>query len=394
MNRLLGTFFRSRLDRELDSELAEHLQLLTEENLRRGMTHAEARLAARRALGCLELVKEAYRDHRGFPSIESFWRDLRGAFRILRKSPGFTTAAVLTLALAIGANTAVFSVVQAVILRPLPYRDPDRLAMLWTDDLRKNIHEAGTSFPTFEDWRSRNRTFEDVALCSRSNPVTLTGGEDPERVQGALISANLFPLLGASPAIGRGILPEDEASGAHAVVISDGLWRRRFGGSLAALGATIAIDGRNSVIVGVMPAGFGFPGKDIQLWEPYSVIPNWTEIRKRRFTNFWRAIARLKPGTTFGQAQADMTQLGASLARESRFFRLWCACCPPEPTGDRNSGSAGTLDSLRSSVPGVDDRLHKCREPGAGTRNSTPARDSRSCGNGGESLADCPAVGR
>lgn len=316
MNRLLGLFFRSRLDRELDSELAEHLQLLSEENQRRGMSAEEARLSARRSLGCIEPIKEAYRDQRGIPVLETLWRDLRGAFRVLRKSPSYTAAAVLTLALAIGANTAVFSVVRAVILRPLPYRNPDRLAMLWTDDVRKNIHEAGTSFPTFEDWRTRNHSFEDVALCSRSNPVTLTGDQEPERVPGALISANLLPMLGVSPILGRDILPEDETSGAHVVLVSEGLWRRRFAGSAAVVGATIAIDGRNSMVVGVMPASFAFPEKDIQVWEPYSVIANWSEVRTRRYTNFWRAVARLKPGTTFSQAQADMTQLGHSLAQE------------------------------------------------------------------------------
>src|SRR5262245_58285584 len=146
--------------------------------------------------------------------------DLRYAARMLRHSPSFASIAILTLALGVGANTAMFSVVNAVLLRPLPYDDPDRLAMLWTDDPKHDVREEGTSYPTFLDWRSQSRTFADFAICSRGNPVTLTGGEDPERVLSEAVSANLFPLLGVTPILGRTFSHDEEERRERVVVLS------------------------------------------------------------------------------------------------------------------------------------------------------------------------------
>src|SRR5215510_6023934 len=200
--------------------------------------------------------------------METFLQDVRYGLRILGKSPGFTLVAVLTLALGIGANTAIFSLVNAVLLRPLPYHDPDRLAMLWTNDVKRNIHEEGTSYPNFLDWRSQTQLFTDLAICSRGNPVILTGGNEPERVMGEYVSANLFPLLGVTPALGRSFSQDDEYRRRRVVVISHGLWQRRLGAAPDVIGKTLEVNGQTSQVIGVMPADFYFPTKETQLWEP------------------------------------------------------------------------------------------------------------------------------
>ncbi|MBO0859293.1 MAG: ABC transporter permease [Chloracidobacterium sp.] len=243
------------------------------------------------------------------------FQDLRYGLRMLVKTPGFTFVAVGALALGIGANTAIFSLVKAVSLQPLPYQDPDRLAMLWTDDPKHDIHEEGVSYPNFLDWRSQNKLFIDMAICSRGNPVVLTGGDEPERVMGDLVSANLFPLLGVKPAFGRAFSPDDELRRARVVVISHGLWRRRFGGAHDAIGKMMEIDGQKSRVIGVMPKDFYFPTKDTQLWEPATVAQYWKFVYAERFNDTWRVIGRLKPHTTFEQAQAEMNAVGQRLAQ-------------------------------------------------------------------------------
>lgn len=252
--------------------------------------------------------------------IDGVANDLRYAARMLGRSPSFTSIAILTLALGIGANTAMFSVVNAVILRPLPYQDPDRLAMLWTDDPKKDIREEGTSYPTFLDWRRESRTFADIAICSRGNPVTLTGGNDPERVMGEAVSANLFPLLGVTPILGRSFSYDEEQRRERVVVVSHGLWQRRFGASRDAIEKTLEIDGQPFQVVGVMPAGFYFPTKDVQLWQPATFVglTLTPAVRDRiwtsRFSDWWRVVGRLKPTATFDDAQAEMTAIGQRLA--------------------------------------------------------------------------------
>src|SRR5262245_45369649 len=240
-------------------------------------------------------------------------QDLRYGVRMLLKTPGFTSVAIFTLALGIGANTAIFSLVNAVLLRPLPYHDPDRLAMLWTDDPKRNIHEEGTSYPNFLDWRNQNKLFTDMAICSRGNPVILTGGDEPERVMGDLVSANLFPLLGVKPVLGRTISADDEQRRTRVVVLSHGLWQRRFGAAPEAIGKTVEIDGRTSQVIGVMPADFYFPTKDTQLWEPVTAARYWERSYGERFNDPWRVVGRLKPHATFDQAQAEMTAIGQRL---------------------------------------------------------------------------------
>ena len=252
--------------------------------------------------------------------MDSVTNDLRYALRTLRRSPSFTTIAILTLALGIGANTAMFSVVNAVILRPLPYQDPDRLAMLWTNDPKRDIREEGTSYPTFLDWRSQSRAFADMAICSRGNPVTLTGGNEPERVMGEAVSANLFPLLGVTPILGRTFSDDEEQQRERVVVVSYALWQRRFGASRDAIGKSVEVDGQTFQVIGVMPAGFYFPTKDVQLWQPATFVSMTLSpaVRNRiwtnRFSDWWRVVGRLRPTATFDDAQAEMTTIGQRLA--------------------------------------------------------------------------------
>jgi putative ABC transport system permease protein len=246
---------------------------------------------------------------------DEMFQDLRYGARMLLKTPGFTFVAVLTLALGIGANTAIFSLVKAVSLRPLPYQDPGRLAMLWTDDPKHDIHEEGVSYLNFLDWRSQSQLFTDMAICSRGNPVVLTGGDEPERVMGDLVSANLFPLLGVRTALGRSFSSDEELRHMRVVVISHGLWLRRFGASPDAIGKTLEIDGQTSQVIGVMPADFYFPTKDTQLWEPVTAARYWEGSHAERFSDSWRVVGRLKPYETFDRAQAEMNAIGQRLAQ-------------------------------------------------------------------------------
>src|SRR5262245_49564857 len=175
------------------------------------------------------------------------WEDEMGqdrgfGLRMLWKNPGFTLVAVLTLGLGIGANTAIFSVVNGVLLRPLPFHQPDRLAMLWTDDLKRNLHEGATSYPSFLDWRSQSQTFVEMAIFT-GNPLVLTDTDEPERVLGGFVSANLFTLLGVKPAVGRTFSPGEEEGGERVVVLSHGLWQRRFGAAPGVVGRSVKIDG-------------------------------------------------------------------------------------------------------------------------------------------------------
>jgi putative ABC transport system permease protein len=257
--------------------------------------------------------------------MNTLWQDLRYGVRMLLRKPGFTLVAIITVSLGIGANTAIFSVVNAVMLRPLPFQEPDRLAMLWTDDLKRSLHEQATSYLTFTDWRTQSQTFADMAIFS-SNPLVLTGGDEPERVKGEFVSANLFPLLGVEPVLGQTFSPDEEKRGEHVVVLSYGLWQRRFGGASDVLGKKLEIDGdqnswkdgpRAPRIIGVMPAGFYFPDKETQLWEPATVYWRWKrELQSDgRFRNRrWGVVGRLKPNATNSEAQAEMSDIGQRLA--------------------------------------------------------------------------------
>ena len=247
--------------------------------------------------------------------------DLRYSFRTLRRSPGFSCAAIMMLSLAIGANTAMFSVIEGVLLRALPYQEPDRLAVLWKAVPQRNIEWDWTSAPTINDWREQSDgVFEDLALVLRpeGSRVTLLGGSEPERVQGSIVSGNFFGVLGVQPQLGRPFSATETARGDNVAVLSHGFWQRRLGGRAAVLGETLRIDDRTLTIIGVMPPSFAFPAIDTELWLLLSADPRWLRFQLPRFriADAFCGLGRLKPGKSIRQAQAEMSGIAARLAEQ------------------------------------------------------------------------------
>ncbi len=306
---------KEQVSQELDEELNSFLEMAAEEKMKQGMNRKDALRAVRLERGNLEVTKEVVRSAGWESLVETCWQDLRFAARMLRKNPGFTFVAVLTLALGIGATSALFSMVEAVLLKPLSYQETSRLAVLWTDNVRQNLHEERTSYPNFEDWRKQNSTFEDMAFASAFT-VNLTAGEEPERLVAGRTSANLFSLMGVKPFLGRTFSSEEEKRGERVIVVSHGLWLRSFGSSHDIVGQSIEVDGTKMAIVGVMPATFQFPARTVDLWEPLTVFPNWSGLKVKRNTPSGFVVARLKRGVSFSQAQADMNVVGAQLAQQ------------------------------------------------------------------------------
>jgi predicted permease len=307
--RLLAMFRQKRLDATLDEELRAHLEMLVEENVRSGMPLDEARYAALRSFGGVEQVRESYREQRGLPMMVTLLQDIRYALRQLRRSPGFAAVAIVTLALGIGANTAIFSVVNTVLLRPLPYRDADRLVMVWGYDRPRAFDTDQVSPPDLRDWQSQNRVFEQMAGAT-DVMYTLTGAGEPAPVIGYQFSADFFHVLGAAPLVGRTFVPDEEQAGKnHVVVLGYRLWRSRFGGDRALVGKNITLDGAPYTVVGVMPPAFQYFGTE--LWTPLIVPPEAVQDRNYRFL---RVAARLKPGVTVQQAQTEMNTIAGRLA--------------------------------------------------------------------------------
>jgi predicted permease len=274
--------------------------------------------AARRAFGNVGLVKESFYEGGRWLLWDQVWRDLRHAARMFWRRPGFSAVVVMTLALGIGANTAIFSVIHAVLLRPLPYKDPGRLAMLWSEDSAHGLEEGRVSLPNFADWKSRNRTFEDLTFFV--GQTFLLGSKDgpPERMRSARVPANFFPLLGVEPALGRIFSADEEKRGERVVVLSYGLWERQFGGSADALGADLIMDGRKSRIIGVMPASFQYPFTDTQVWEPMTAHAYWAarDRGSARTFSVWYALGRIRTGTGWQEVQSEMSGIARQLAAE------------------------------------------------------------------------------
>ncbi|MGH9934665.1 MAG: ABC transporter permease, partial [Blastocatellia bacterium] len=236
--------------------------------------------------------------------------DLRYGARMLLKKPGFTLIAILTLALGIGANTAIFSVVNAVLLRPLRYSAPDRLAQVWQNFPQSGANQVTISAPEFLDYKDQNRVFERMAAF-RPQGFTLTSGGEPERILGARVSADLFPLLGVAPALGRAFLPEeDQLGGPRAVILSHGFWQRRFGSDTALIGKSLTLDGESFTVVGVMPPGFQFPPQSLQN-ELWANVPFDANDLNRRGWRPLGVIARLKSGVSADQANAELKAIAA-----------------------------------------------------------------------------------
>src|SRR5215510_3704664 len=315
--RLLFYARRDRFDRELEEEMRFHLEMKAQENAEAGMERLEARYAARRQFGNQTLLREVSRDMWSFRSLDTLARDIRYGLRVMVKHPGFTGVAVLTLTLGIGACTAVFSVVYAVMLRPLPYSNPDRLCVLWKSVPKKGLERDWTSYPTFKDWRDHNHVFEDLALFFRPEAaqVTLHKGDQAERVQTAVVSANFFTVIGITPIIGRTFSPRDSELGVDVAVLSYGYWQSRFGGSPDVLGKSLSFDKRTARIIGVAPESCQFPYKEAQFWLLNTADPRWPRFLTIRLADAFSAVGRLKSHVSITEAQADMNVVASNLAQ-------------------------------------------------------------------------------
>jgi len=250
--------------------------------------------------------------------MESFWQDIRYGARMLIKAPSVSIVATIALALGIGANTAIFSVVNAVLLRPLPFADSEQLMSVWETDTTRGYARGSASYPNFADWRDQNHVFEHMASY-HTNDFVLTGRGEPARVQGAVVNADLFSLLRGTPMIGRAFLPEEDNPGSRVVLLSQQLFQKRFGSDPSFVNQSMVLDGKNYTIVGVMPAAFQFPiqNEPVEFWTTVAVDREGEDpVTNERGAHYMNVIARLKPGVTREQAQAEMTSISARLEQQ------------------------------------------------------------------------------
>jgi len=309
---LRSLFRKERVSQELDEELNGFLEMAAEEKIKQGMSRKEALRSVRLERGSLEVAKEVVRAAGWESFVERCWQDLRFAVRLFRKDPGFAAVAILTLALGIGANTAIFSVVQGVVLAPLPYREPDRLVMVWLNNHNlKSITDL--SYADFVDWQRSARSFEKMAAYAWRG-FDLSSPGTPEHLQGREISANFFAMLGVELAQGREFsTEEDRNGGAPVVIISNSLWRDRFGRSATAMGKSIVLDGVEATIIGVLPPDFRFGTDDADIYTPIGQR-KLVEQNDRTVHNVV-CVARLKAGVSMGQAEAEMNTVQETIDR-------------------------------------------------------------------------------
>ncbi|HEX4168431.1 MAG TPA: ABC transporter permease [Bryobacteraceae bacterium] len=311
--RLRSLFRRNVAEAELEDELHFHRRQQFDKYVRAGMNQAEARARVRMHFGGVDQVKEECRDAWGVRPIETLAQDLRYGWRVLRKSPGFTAIALLTLALGIGANTAIFSVLYGVLLRPLPYRDAARLIVL--HETTPKVGMVSVSYPNFADWRAQNHAFSEMAAVNGVG-FSLSGIDQPENVSGQAVSTNFLSLLGVHPFLGRDFDASEEKAGAASVtLLSYALWQSHFGGDRHVIGRTIALDGRSFSIIGVLPPDFRWTEKT-DLLEPIGVwLTNNSASNERGERGDMVVLGRLGPRVSFPQARAEMEGIAARLAK-------------------------------------------------------------------------------
>jgi predicted permease len=312
--RIVAFFKKEEHDRELDSELESHLYLLVEENIRRGLTPDEAQRVARLKLGNVASLREEHRETRGLPIVDTLLQDLRFTFRILRRDLGFAVFAILIMGLGIGASALIFSVVNTLLLRPLPFKDANSL--VWIAN-KKSVPEQTTQVGNLLDAREANKSFLEMAAYFAYYSVgdrKLTGESEPERLTAVPVSENFFHVLGVEPQLGR-VFSADECAinGPPAVIVTNSLWRRRFASDPNLVGKTLRLNERSVTVVGVMPAAFDFasvfaPGSRVDLYSPFPLTPETD-----RMGNTSAIIGRLKPGATIEGAQAEFNILGPHL---------------------------------------------------------------------------------
>ena len=310
---LRNTTHKDQVDRELNEELSSYVEMLTEEKMKNGMNEQEARRAAMMEVGGVEQVKEEVRASRTGVSLETLIMDVRYGMRSLLKKPGFTITAVVALALGIGANTAIFSVINGVLLRSLSYANPEKIVMLWERNVTGTRMQNVVSPGNFLDWQKQSTSFEHMAAIADQR-VNLTGGGrgEPEEIKVQLVTEGFFSALGVQPFNGRFFIPEENKTGNDLVIIlSHQLWQNRFGSNPAVVGQQVNISGRLRTVVGVMPPGFHFLDNQVQAWVPYPLDP---AIDYRATTGrFLKVVGRLKPGVSVQQAQAELTGIAKQL---------------------------------------------------------------------------------
>jgi putative ABC transport system permease protein len=304
------------VEADLNAEIEAHLALATEEYLQQGMSAEEAWLAARRSFGPTEAVKDTLRDGRGVLVVDSLLRDIRLAVRLLRRSRSYAALASFTLALGIAAVTTVSAFLHEILIRPLPFWNPQELVMIWTSIPGQNIEQDGSAYLTVEDWKQRNRSFAGMALVSRVENDILFGTDEPEQIKSARVSANLFSLLGVSPLIGRTFSQWEEDRREPVAVLSYAFWKSRFDGSPQALGQRIRTADGLLQVIGVMPPEFRFPSKEIQFWEPHTLPSYWPDVKYYRGSDVYKVVARLRPGVTWQYAEPSMNVLAQQIAAE------------------------------------------------------------------------------
>jgi predicted permease len=329
----LGEFvFKQRRDVELAAELESHMQMHIEDSIRAGVAPEEARRQAAIALGGVEQVKESYRDRRGFPALEAVIQDGHFGLRLLRKNPGFTAVAVLTLALGIGASTAMFSILYAVVLKPLPFPQQDRIVIGWKSDPARRVDDAARklrdsqlvelSYLDYKDWRDQAKSFTDVAAMpttSNGYSYTLTGHGESKEVESSRISASYLSVLGVSPFLGRDFRPEDDRLGANPVVIlTYSFWQTEFNANPNIIGSGVDLSGVEFTIIGVLPSEFVFP-QGVDIFTPISTSSYQAPARvivENRGAAFLQIVARLKPGISLKTANAELNTIVARLAAQ------------------------------------------------------------------------------
>jgi putative ABC transport system permease protein len=335
--RARGLFSR-RDDADFEREIDEHFRLLIDRYVRGGMTQEEATTAARRQFGNTTLLREERWEMQTFPTVEALWSDCRHTVRMVAKSPGFASAIVLTLALGIGANTAIFSICNAVLLKPLPYADPDRLMMLW-EQLPDNGELITVAPANFVDWREQTSSFAGVVAINPTSSLIMSGTGEPARLSAAGVSWDFFTVLGTPPVLGRGFLAEEDQPGRNRVaILSHRTWVERFGAAADVVGRTTSLNEIPYTIVGVLPRDFELLGRSSDQWsrDRFDVwVPLALAASPSRGTHPLRVVARLKPEADLGEAQAELDLLGARLA----------AAYP-----DENKGKGIRAVSLRQQV--------------------------------------------
>jgi predicted permease len=309
MARLAALFRRDTVLEDIDEELRSHIEMETEANREMGMTPDEARQSAMKSFGNLGSIRDLAYEIRGGGFMETLWQDLRYSGRMLLKHRGFTLVAVLTLALGIGANTAIFSIVNAVLLRPLPYKAPEQLVTVG-----EGIAGGSVSYPNFVDWRDQSTSFDAVSVVRPNESYNFSGAGEPERLQGRLVSAGFLSLLGVQPVVGRDFLAEDDRPGASpAVIISYGFWSRRFGGDRSIIGKQIALNNQSFTVIGVTPQDFSY-GLESDVSVPIGLTAE--RFKARGADPGVTVVARLKPNVSQQQAEAESNIIYSRLEKQ------------------------------------------------------------------------------